>query len=449
MSDTLFPNLPDWQTAGLAVALLLLAVAVFAGRRMAIKIHRLTDALNYMSQGLCMFDAAARIVVCNRQYLRMYKLSPEVVKPGCTLLALMEHRKQTGFLTRDPHQYVKEIMDSIAASKTSKWLIEASDGRKVHAINEPMPGGGWVSTHEDVTEQLLLRQQHDSMAEQQKRRGVIDQVIVAFRGEMETLLKTFGDSAAAMKSTAVVLSSASNHTSLCAEGAVAASNEAAKGVNTAAIATDELSSSIGEIARQITQTNNVVHMAVEEAQSTSGEMTTLAESAQKIGDIVKLIRTIAEQTNLLALNATIEAARAGEAGRGFAVVASEVKSLAVQTAKATEAIAGQILAVQGSTASAVESIRRITQRMQEIQHYASGVAASIEQQSTATNNISSNVASAAHATQTMAHVLSDVAGAATQTHTSAEVALDTSKSVEVAVAELRRHIEDFLAGVAV
>ena len=219
-------------------------------------------------------------------------------------------------------------------------------------------------------------------------------------------------------------------------------------MNTAAIATDELSSSIGEIARQITQTNNVVHMAVEEAQSTNGEMTTLAETAQKIGDIVKLIRTIAEQTNLLALNATIEAARAGEAGRGFAVVASEVKSLAVQTAKATEAIAGQILAVQGSTSSAVESIRRITQRMQEIQHYASGVAASIEQQSAATSNISSNVASAAQATQTMAHILNDVAGAATQTHTSAEVALDSSEAVQAAVAELRRHIEDFLAGVA-
>ena len=210
-----------------------------------------------------MFDAAGRIVVCNQQYLRMYKLSPEVVKPGCTLLALMEHRKQTGFLTRDPHQYVKEIMDSIAAGKTSKWLIEASDGRKVHAINEPMPGGGWVSTHEDVTEQLRLQQQHDFMAEQQKRRGFIDAVIAAFRSEMETLLKTFGDSAAAMKSTAVVLSSASNHNSLCADGAVAASNEATKGVNTAAIATDELSSSIGEIARQITQTNNVVYMAVE------------------------------------------------------------------------------------------------------------------------------------------------------------------------------------------
>ena len=229
MSDTFFPYLPDWQTVGLIAALAVLAVVVFVGRGMRIKIRRLTKALNYMSQGLCMFDATGRIVVCNQQYLRMYGLSPEVVKPGCTLLALMEHRKQTGFLTRDPEQYVKEIMDSVAAGTTSKWMIEASDGRKVHSINEPMPGGGWVSTHEDVTEQLRLQQQNDSMAEQQKRRGFIDGVIASFRSEMETLLKTFGDSAAAMKSTAVVLSSASNHTSRCAEGAVAASNEAAHG----------------------------------------------------------------------------------------------------------------------------------------------------------------------------------------------------------------------------
>jgi methyl-accepting chemotaxis protein len=190
-------------------------------------------------------------------------------------------------------------------------------------------------------------------------------------------------------------------------------------------------------------------MAVEEAQSTDGEMTTLADSAQKIGDIVKLIQTIAGQTNLLALNATIEAARAGEAGRGFAVVASEVKSLAVQTAKATEAIGGQILAVQGSTTSAVGTIRRITQRMQEIQHYTSGVAAAIEEQNAATGNIATNVATAAQATETVVAVLSEVAGAATQTHTSADVVLDTSQSVEAAIADLRRHVEEFLVGVAV
>ena len=444
MSTTLL----SYLATSLATALPLLAAGAFAAAKARTKIRHLTDALNYMSQGLCMFDAAARIVVCNRQYVRMYGLSPEVVKPGSTLRTLMEHRKKTGLLTLDPQQYCKEIVDSIAAGKTSKWVIAASDGRMVHAINEPIPGGGWVSTHEDVTEQRLVQRQRDDMAAQQKRRGAIDAAIALFRGEVETLLKTFGDSAASMKSTAVTLSAASNHTSQRAASAVEASNDASTGVTIAAGATDELSNSIAEIARQITQTNGVVHIAVEEATSTNSEMTTLADSAQKIGDIVKLIQTIAEQTNLLALNATIEAARAGESGRGFAVVASEVKSLAVQTAKATEAIGGQILAVQGSTASAVASIRRITQRMQEIQHYASGVAASIEQQSAATSNIASNVASAAQATQTMAEVLSDVAGAASQTYVSAEVVLETSQSLETAVADLRRHIEDFLAGVA-
>jgi methyl-accepting chemotaxis protein len=448
MSDTLAAYLPDWQSAGLAIALFVLAINALTDRRMLTKIRRLTDALDHMSQGLCMFDASARIVVCNQQYLRLYNLSRDVVRPGCTLHELIEHRKQTGLLTGDPQQYCEEILESVAAGKTSRWLIEAADGRKIHCINEPMPGGGWVSTHEDVTEQQQLQRQRDDMTKQQNRRRAVDGVIASFRSEMEVLLKTFGDSAAAMKSTALSLSSASNHTSHCAEGAVAASNNAASGVNTAASATDELSNSIAEIARQIGQTNDVVHLAVAEAQSTNGEMTMLADSAQKIGDIVKLIQMIAGQTNLLALNATIEAARAGDTGRGFAVVASEVKSLAVQTAKATDAIAGQILAVQGSTASAVESIRRITQRMEEIQHYAAGVATSIEQQSAATNNISANVASAAQATQTMAAVLSDVAGAATQTHVSAEVVLDASRSVENTVADLRQHIDNFLARVA-
>ncbi len=449
MLDTILSFLPDWQHAAFAVALPLLAGGAFAARRMQVKIRQMTSAVNHMSQGLCMFDRSARIVVCNQQYLRMYKLSPKVVKPGCTLRRLLEHRKETGLLTYDVQQYCNEIMDSVAAGKTSKWLIKASDGRVVHAINEPMPGGGWVSTHEDVTEQRLLEKQRDDMAEQQKRRTAVDEVIAVFRTNMETLLKRFGESATAMKSTAVKLSAASNHASQCAAGTVEASNEAASGAKTAASATDELANSIAEIARQIAQTNTVVHIAVDEAQSTSGEMTTLAESAQKIGDIVKLIQTIAGQTNLLALNATIEAARAGESGKGFAVVASEVKSLAVQTAKATEAIVGQILAVQKSTASAVESIRRITQRMQEIRHYASGVAASIEEQNAATSNIALNVATAAQAAQTVAAGLGEVAGAASQTHVSADVVLDASQSVEVAAADLRRHVEDFLAAVAV
>jgi methyl-accepting chemotaxis protein len=220
-------------------------------------------------------------------------------------------------------------------------------------------------------------------------------------------------------------------------------------VQTAAVAADELSRSIAEISRQLMQTSGIVELATKEARATDEEIAGLADGAQKIGDVVKLIRNIAGQTNLLALNATIEAARAGEAGKGFAVVASEVKSLAVQTAKATEDIANHILAVQTSTSGAVEAIRQIAARMQEINTYTAAVAASVEQQNAATGEISHNVTSAAQGTGHVVEVLSEVSKAATETRSSAGVVRDASETVEAAVANLRVEVEDFLAKVAV
>jgi methyl-accepting chemotaxis protein len=208
------------------------------------------------------------------------------------------------------------------------------------------------------------------------------------------------------------------------------------------------SASIGEISEQLVRTTGVVRASVQEAETANAQIAGLADAAQKIGDVVKLISNIAGQTNLLALNATIEAARAGEAGRGFAVVASEVKSLAVQTAKATEEIASQILAVQGSTTSAVEAIRNIGGRMKEISAYTSAVAASVEQQNSATGEISHNVDGAAHGTHTVVDALADVADAATATRSSAETVLSASRSVESAVANLRAEVEAFLGKVA-
>ena len=238
-----------------------------------------------------------------------------------------------------------------------------------------------------------------------------------------------------MKSTAIALFASSDQTSQRAQSALHASNEASTNVATAATAADEMAGSIGEISQQLVQTTDVVHMAVNEARATNDGIKGLADAAQKIGDVVELIRNIAGQTNLLALNATIEAARAGESGRGFAVVASEVKSLAVQTAKATEEISGQILSVQGSTTSAVEAIARITNRMQEIERYASAVAAAVEEQNAVTGEISHNVASAARGTSDVVGVLDQVAGAATETRKSAETVLGASDAVDQAVVE--------------
>jgi len=443
-------------SAGAGQALLLAlpgaAAALFVGlwyRRLATRNRRLSTAINNMSQGLLAFDAQARIALVNRRYIDMYTVSPEIVRPGCSLRQLIAHRKDTGVFSGDVDSYCRTILDSVAKGASAHSFVKASDGRIVLAINEPLRDGGWVSTHEDVTEQQKAGQERAAIDEQEQRRAAIDDAIGAFRPQAEQLLTSVSDSATAMHATASALHVSSDHTSQRADGAAQAFNEASTHVEIAAVAADELSRSIAEISRQLTHASSVVELASTEARSTDGEIAGLADSAQKIGEVIKLIRHIAGQTNLLALNATIEAARAGEAGKGFAVVAAEVKSLAVQTAKATEDIAAHILAVQNSTASAVDAIRAIVARMHDINASTAAVAASVIQQSSATEEISRNVTGAAQGTGHVVQVLGAVADAARATRGSAQILHDASQSTEAAVAELRVEVEDFLTKVAV
>src|SRR6202007_1727743 len=141
-------------------------------------------------------------------------------------------------------------------------------------------------------------------------------------------------------------------------------------IQSVASATDELSSSVAEIGRQVRESSRIADGAVRQAEQTDMRISKLSRAAQEIGDVVKLITAIAEQTNLLALNATIEAARAGEAGRGFAVVASEVKSLASQTAKATDEISSHISGMQGATQESVAAIKEIGGTVAQTSHIA-------------------------------------------------------------------------------
>lgn len=294
----------------------------------------------------------------------------------------------------------------------------------------------------------LADKERMALREQEQRRKDVDAAILAFREGVGALLKSVNDSTVTMKTTATRLSEASAAAAQRAEEAGSTSNEASANVSTAAAAAEELLTSMKEIARQLGQTADVVRLATSETDTAHGEIAGLAQAAQKIGHVIDLIRDIAEQTNLLALNATIEAARAGEAGKGFAVVAAEVKSLAVQTAKATEEISGQITAVQTSTTKAVEAIGGIASRMQEIKSHTGSVAAGIEQQRAATDEISRNVTGAAEAAARIVSVLTQVSDAAGQTSAVTRTVVDSSQQVETATAQLRSEVENFVAKVA-
>jgi methyl-accepting chemotaxis protein len=406
--------------------------------------------LNNMTQGVVLFDTSGRLVVCNDQYRLMYGLSPDVVTPGATLVEIIRSRIESGSLRRDAQEYCDEIMGQIAVGKTVSFVNETPDGRAISVVNRPIAGTVyWVGIHDDITERRRVERRNALLDEQEARRARVEEAIAWFRQSVEGVLTTVADSVAAMHSTASLLAATSRETTAQTAGAVHTSNDAFDSAQIAATAADELSKSIGEINRQLARASEVVAAAATEAQSTNQEIAALAQAARKIDDVVKLIQSVAGQTNLLALNATIEAARAGAAGKGFSVGASEVKALAVQTAKATDDIAAQIASVQSSTRSAVGAIGSVAGKMQEIRQFTSAIATSVEQQNAATGEISGSVAAAAAGTKSVVAVLGRVSDVITNMHDSADTVLAASQAVERAADSLRGSVDGFLRKVSI
>ncbi|MDH2381481.1 methyl-accepting chemotaxis protein [Bradyrhizobium sp. CER78] len=280
-----------------------------------------------------------------------------------------------------------------------------------------------------------------------RRARVLDDLTRAFEAKVTELVGGLSAASSVMEDTAQSMSATAAATNRQAAVVAAASDQTSTNVQTVASATEELTSSISEIARQVATSTEIAARAVDHARRTGDTARSLAEGAQKIGDVVTLIQSIAAQTNLLALNATIEAARAGEAGRGFAVVASEVKSLAGQTAKATTEISEQITAIQTASDETVTAIRSVVDVITEIDQIGTAIAAAIEEQGSATKEISRSVQEAARGTQEVNSNISGVQRAADDTGAAANQVLGAAEQLSTQSKDLAGQVNRFLSDV--
>ncbi len=318
------------------------------------------EAIN-KSQAVIHFELDGTIIKANQNFCMALGYSPEEIQGKHHRMFVESSEREND----EYHMFWNQLREGkfqsgefrrIAKGGREIW-IQATYNPIVDANGQPFKV---VKIASDITEQVLERQQRETV-----------QIGID---------KDLND-----------IASAVHNLTQQADNAVDASAQTSSNVQAVASAAEELVASIGEINQQVAQSTRISSEAVNEANQSGTIVSSLSDQAQSIGEIVELIENIASQTNLLALNATIEAARAGDAGKGFAVVASEVKGLASQTTKATEDISARIQSVQDSSSSAVTAIDAIKNIISQVSEYSESIAAAVEEQSSVTREIATNM----------------------------------------------------------
>ncbi|MFL5279419.1 MAG: methyl-accepting chemotaxis protein [Rhodopila sp.] len=286
-----------------------------------------------------------------------------------------------------PVRRMTTVMETLASGDLQ---VKTEGGNRTDEI------GDMAKSVEVFRQSLIEAEQIRQAQETAKQKAIAEQKVALNRTATEfesgvgEVLWAVVAAVTEMEATARSMTGTAEQTTQQASSVAAAAEQASTGGQTVAAAAEELSASISEIAQQVTRSSKVTDRAVADARHTDEIVRSLADGAQKIGEVVTLISNIAGQTNLLALNATIEAVRAGDAGKGFAVVTSEVKSLAQQTAKATDEIGVNVSAIQAATRQAMEAIHAISATISEISSIATAIASAVEEQGAATSEIARN-----------------------------------------------------------
>ena len=349
-----------------------------------------------------------------------------------------------GFGISRPIAAITSAMESLAAGNLDTEIPGQDHGDEIGN----MAAAVQVFKNNAIeVKRLEEKQKETELQAEEKRKADMRKLADDFDAGVGGVVNSVSSAATEMEASAETMTGTANDASSRASVVATAAEQAAENVQNVASATEELASSITEIGRQVVESSRMANNAEQQAAQTTEQVQGLVDTAERIGEVVNMITDIAEQTNLLALNATIEAARAGDAGKGFAVVAAEDKSLASQTAKATEEISSQIGSVQAATKQAAEAIELIANTIRDINQVGTSISAAVEQQQAATQEIARNIEQTSTGTQEMTSNIGSVSQSIGETGNAAEEVLGAARELSQQADSLNNLVKDFLNGI--
>jgi methyl-accepting chemotaxis protein len=365
------------------------------------------------------------------------------------------------YLSRDFSRKIAEITSGMnqLSSGDRHFTIAGAErkdevGQMVRALELFKRANKWMEDRarersEKAEQELLMQQERERERQEAEARkaAMLEDVARQFERTVGDVVNGVAAASSQLHTTATRMASSAEEASRRTGEVAVSMEEANAGATAAAAASDEFALSISEISRQAASSSELARLAADATGEADETISALAASAEEVGQIVELIQTIAQRTNLLALNASIEAARGGEAGRGFAVVASEVKELAMQTSRATEKVADQIRAMQSTTGASVKALRSIAGQVKELEATAVSIASAVDQQSVAGRDLALSIDLAARGTEKVAGHIEDVRQLSLSTGAAASQVLSSANELEAQAAHLNDQVRGFLSRV--